>query len=191
MIDRVENAVSYDYPKINDSKLHSGASGTGEKFQLDYQEKDKKTEEEGVKLTLSDNGYDKLEASRKHTYESFYQRKETPIKNESIGENSLVKSIRGFVEKVLLAVKDIFQKIWNDSETLPEETNTEKAEEKQYSEFDKLKKDAEDFLNSAEGKKAAKNTDLLTYYDRRGTVISVNASDRQRILYGDKNQIEV
>ena len=33
----------------------------------------------------------------------------------------------------------------------------------------------------------AKNSTLLTYYDRNGKLIQINASDRERILHGDKN----
>lgn len=38
------------------------------------------------------------------------------------------------------------------------------------------------------GKKAAaRNSTLLTYYDRNGRMVEPNASDRERILYGDRN----
>lgn len=38
------------------------------------------------------------------------------------------------------------------------------------------------------GKKtAAKNSTLLTYYDRNGRMVEPSASDSQRILYGDRN----
>lgn len=38
------------------------------------------------------------------------------------------------------------------------------------------------------GKKTiARNSTLLTYYDRNGRMIEPNASDRERILYGDRN----
>ncbi len=38
------------------------------------------------------------------------------------------------------------------------------------------------------GKKAAaRNSTLLTYYDRNGRMVEPNASDSQRILYGDRN----
>lgn len=34
---------------------------------------------------------------------------------------------------------------------------------------------------------SARNSTLLTYYDRNGRMIEPNASDRERILYGDRN----
>ena len=57
--------------------------------------------------------------------------------------------------------------------------------------FEQAKAEAEAFLASSEGKKVARNSDLLTYYDKHGIVVNMSPSDKQRILYGDKNQIEV
>ena len=37
----------------------------------------------------------------------------------------------------------------------------------------------------------AKNSTLLTSYDRNGRVVESNASDRQRVLYGDKNSLKL
>lgn len=36
-------------------------------------------------------------------------------------------------------------------------------------------------------KTIAKNSNLLTYYDRSGKIIRINPSDRERILHGDRN----
>ena len=36
-------------------------------------------------------------------------------------------------------------------------------------------------------KEAARNSTLLTYYDRTGKMVEPNASDRERILHGDRN----
>ena len=36
-------------------------------------------------------------------------------------------------------------------------------------------------------KTIARNSTLLTYYDRNGKMVEPNASDRERILYGDRN----
>ena len=35
-----------------------------------------------------------------------------------------------------------------------------------------------------------KNSDLLTYYDRRGKLVKLSGSDRNRILRGDRNSME-
>jgi hypothetical protein len=38
------------------------------------------------------------------------------------------------------------------------------------------------------GKKSvAKNSGLLTYYDRQGRLTEINPSDRERIIHGDRN----
>ncbi len=221
MIERVGNGTGYDYPHINEKKVNSGATGTGEKFQLDYgkegaiyepsneavkkQQADKsvsshrvdpqKAEDEGVRLTLSNSGYDKLEAAKKES---------------TTQSGGLFKTVTDLVNKFIIAIKGIFSNFWNDDAAQVSEVNETKEEteeevkaveevtpvsavtsDRPQSEFDKVKAEAEAFLRSAEGKKAARNSDLLTYYDKHGVVVNVNASDRQRILYGDKNQIEV
>lgn len=43
-------------------------------------------------------------------------------------------------------------------------------------------------LLTEDGKRAvAKNSTLLTYYDKNGKLTQINASDRERILHGDRN----
>ncbi len=43
-------------------------------------------------------------------------------------------------------------------------------------------------LLTDDGKKSiAKNSTLLTYYDKNGKLTQINASDRERILHGDRN----
>ena len=36
-------------------------------------------------------------------------------------------------------------------------------------------------------KTLARNSTLLTYYDKTGKIADVNVSDRERILHGDRN----
>lgn len=210
MVDRVGNGPGYGYPQINEKKVNTGATGTGEKFRLDYgkegaiyepgsdavkkQQAEKKTtsqltnaakaEEEGVRLTLSGSAPNTLEQT----------------KNADTAQSaSIIDAVTTWVNKIIEGIKGLFSSIWNDEtsekvEETPEkveETPETKSETKPKTQFEKAKAEAEAFLTSAEGKKIARNTDLLTYYDKHGTVISVSPSDRQRILYGDKNQIEV
>ena len=45
---------------------------------------------------------------------------------------------------------------------------------------------------SENGKKhLAKNTTLLTTYDRRGRIVAIDEAERERILHGDKNFIKL
>ena len=203
MVDRVGNGPGYGYPQINEKKVNTGVAGTGEKFQLDYgkegaiyepsseslkkQEKEKeatlkakadsKATEDGVRLTLSS------EAVENNNFEN--------TDNGSLG--GILEKVTNAVNDVIGIIKQFVSRIWNDA---PQEKNATDVlsvpkTEKPKTEFEKAKAEAEAFLASEEGKKAARNSDLLTYYDKRGTVVQVSPSDRQRILYGDKNQIEV
>ncbi len=155
-----------------------------------------KTESEGVRLTLSGTATERTKMTG----------------TESIASSgSILDTVTDIVNKVIDAIKSFVSSIWNDEpkaesvETAREmdlqEDATEAAQqsaeateiksEKPKTQFEKAKAEAEAFLASTEGKKVARNSDLLTYYDKHGSVISVSPSDRQRILYGDKNQIEV
>lgn len=215
MVDRVGNGVGYTYPTMNEKRINTNTTGTGEKFQLDYgkegaiyepsseavkkqQEQksvtaqtsaEKERETEGVRLTLSGAAIDGAQS---------------PDKSKT-GTGGILDAVTDVVNKLFDTIKKVFAIIWNDETTqdVSEEVNTadmadikpevgvEKSVEKPKTQFEKAKEEAEAFLASQEGKKAARNSDLLTYYDKHGSVVSVSPSDRQRILYGDKNQIEV
>ena len=199
MVDRVGSGPGYGYPQINERKVNTGVSGSGEKFQLDYgkegaiyepsseslkkQETDKavasnaassRTAEEGVRLTLSTETLDN----------------QNTAKNENASSDSILDVVTGLVNGLVERVKKFISSIWYDEPKEIALTETPQVE-KPKTQFEMAKAEAEAFLASDEGKKAARNSDLLTYYDKRGTVVQVSPSDRQRILYGDKNQIEV
>lgn len=211
MVDRVGNGPGYGYSPVSDRKVNTNIGGTGEKFQLDYgkegaiyepsnetlkkqqetkdalqktTDQEKKEIGEGVRLTLSDAAYDNIPKSAK-TEESVI--------------NGLFEKVTDVVKNVLGVIKEFVSRIWNEEpqkeiNSVLDEVNTEQdvlSAEKPKTQFEKAKAEAEAFLSSAEGKKVARNSDLLTYYDRHGTVVPVSPSDRQRILYGDKNQMKV
>ena len=205
MVDRVGNGPGYNYPQVNERKINSGATGAGEKFQLDYgkegaiyepssealkkQQDEKKVaarpqdipkDDNGVRLTLSSESVRQIEKTDDTQATQF---------------GGLIEKVTEIVNKVFDAVKGFFSSIWNDTPNtvgdIKEQSDDIKIAEKPKTQFEKAKAEAEAFLASTEGKKAARNSDLLTYYDKYGTVVNVSPSDRQRILYGDKNQIEV
>ena len=217
MVDRVGNGPGYGYPQVNEKKVNTNAAGTGEKFRLDYgkegaiyepssealkkQQAEKETttkaqdaakaEMDGVRLTLSGANAERLEMA----------------KNEANSTGGgILDMVTNIVNKVIDVIKGVLNSIWNEepkadssvtdeikasdeqqNSTISEEIKAEKPKTR----FEEAKAEAEAFLASTEGKKAARNSDLLTYYDKHGTVVSVSPSDRQRILYGDKNQIGV
>lgn len=112
------------------------------------------------------------------------------IWNDASAENG--ENTENISEKITIDEVVIDEATIDEVETVKAvQIDMEEAKTKPKTQFEKVKAEAEAFLASAEGKKVARNSDLLTYYDKHGTVISVSPSDRQRILYGDKNQIEV
>lgn len=211
MVNRVGDGPGYNYPQVNERKVNSGASGAGEKFQLDYSkegaiyepsseaqkklQEDKKiathgsgsskTDEEGVRLTLTG---------------TYPNRQEEANKADEPRNDGMLNTVTDIVKKAINAIKDFFRSIWEDAPAAEKQevagdnefsTENDQIVSKPKTRFEQAKADAEAFLASAEGKKVARNSDLLTYYDKHGTVVSMSPSDKQRILYGDKNQIEV
>lgn len=202
MVNRVGNGPGYEYTRVNEQKINNNATGTGEKFQLDYgkegaiyepssealnkQKADKtvassnsktvepgKEENTGVKLTLSNAGIEKAETAKSET-------------------TSFIDTLTGWTRNIFDRIKGIFSSIWNDTDEQVSTTDNQvETTQKPKSQFEKAKAEADAFLASTEGKKVARNSDLLTYYDRHGMVVSVSASDKQKILYGDKNHIDV
>lgn len=89
----------------------------------------------------------------------------------------------------------------NFSELLGEQQDTEPPEtaESFYQSEARLNQEIQPYLRKGDlnqvmnlltdnGKKtAARNSTLLTYYDRNGRMVEPSASDSQRILYGDRN----
>ncbi|MCI8484455.1 MAG: hypothetical protein HFH41_08960 [Lachnospiraceae bacterium] len=52
-------------------------------------------------------------------------------------------------------------------------------------------KEIEDFLSHHGEKHLAKSTELLTQYDKRGSLVGINDSDRDLILHGNRNQMKL
>lgn len=172
MIDRVGNRREYDYPVVNERKLNSQAEST-EKFHPDYLK-------EGAVYEPSKEAKGLLEASVQNDGKSFFDMaKET-------------------IQKVIGTVKEFFISIWREEKNVEDtvidtviDTGEDVGIPKKQSRFELAKAEAQKFLASEEGKKAVRNSDLLTRYDRHATVVNLSPSDRQRILYGDKNQLNI
>ena len=52
-------------------------------------------------------------------------------------------------------------------------------------------KEIEAFLSNNGEKHLARNTELLTQYDKKGSIVGINSYDRDLILHGDRNQIKL
>lgn len=251
MIYRVgDNEItSYDYGSLKTAQTPN----SGEKFNLnqyvdrqastDKEEKNedsdqkaaakaKVTEKSGVKLELSGKGNEKTSSGHNQA---------APAKENETGE-SLFKTVRDLFSKFAEAVKNLFDRIWNDppdaglsgakddkteqqdaelaaktaSERLTEEYKREKGmedpvpndtlngagnvSEKTDEQRDKEirqylhKGNLEQVLSilTDDGRRTiAKNSNLLTYYDKSGRLARINASDSERILHGDRNVREL
>ena len=116
----------------------------------------------GVAVELSTDGVEAYEA---------------PPKEQSIGAifKDAWKAIVGF-----------FLSIWNGGgEKTAENTATEAEVQTAAARDTDTPEDIAAFLVDYGGRHLAKNSDLLTQYDRRGHIISMDASDRRKILQGE------
>ncbi len=156
-------------------------------------------ERNGVKLELSK---DAAPAATKWD-------KTQAVKEQPTSETkSLFVSIQEVFTDIMQYVKDFFYKIWNDAaetETVDAQDNVtdeesfeatlqENLRRTQSTEEELLKKALHtgdlpqviDILTENGTKTIAKNSTLLTYYDKNGRVVEPSASDRERILHGDR-----
>lgn len=156
-------------------------------------------ERNGVKLELSK---DAAPAAAKWD-------KPQAVKEQPTSETkSFFASIQEVFTDIMQYVKDFFYKIWNDAaetEMVDEQDNVtgeesfeatlqENLRRTQATEEELLKKALHtgdlpqviDILTENGTKTIAKNSTLLTYYDKNGRVVEPSASDRERILHGDR-----
>lgn len=156
-------------------------------------------ERNGVKLELSK---DAAPAAAK--WDKPQEVKEQPTSETK----SFFVSIQEVFTDIMQYVKDFFYKIWNDAaetEMVDEQDNVtgeesfeatlqENLRRTQSTEEELLKKALHtgdlpqviDILTENGTKTIAKNSTLLTYYDKNGRVVEPSASDRERILHGDR-----
>lgn len=239
MVNRVDGNRYYEYTKLKNVSV----SDTGEKFSLDYkqdelsgekekkekevseQEKQQAAEKAGVKVELSSYGRAAGASDKLRT--------DTVRNRADAGQGqSLFASIQEIFKTAIAAVKDFFDKIWNDPKPEdavkadviePEGIGAESGASQDFSELmdaqvqaaqetvpvetaeafyrneARLNQEIQPYLRKGDlnqvinlltdnGKKtAARNSTLLTYYDRNGRMVEPSASDSQRILYGDRN----
>ena len=231
-IERIHGNNYYVYEKTKNLKV----SDTGEKFSLDYKNEQLQAETEakedkedsvkesakesgqsalqnGVRLEISNGG--RMANAGKNISGTAAKTNNSASLTEQV--SSIIESIRTYIATAIAAVKDLFNKIWNEPETenpiqdstaeavssfsdstVPTESvNTDPNNyERDVVLLDReirpyLKKgDLDQVINllTDNGKKTiARNSTLLTYYDKNGRMVEPNASDRERILHGDRN----
>ena len=216
MINKVNGNESYDYTKLKMPDA-ADKTGDGEQFSLAYkraqeeaEEKDKgdKTEKSG----LSDSGGQRavmqggvrLELSGVNNKVDNTDRESMQQTPSSV--QGLVDTVRAWIVSFIQLAKDLLYRIWNDpvpsedvisqEEMLLQdevtETDEPESEAKKNEEIQKLLRsgDMEQVISlvTENGQKTmAKNSTLLTYYDRSGKITPLSASDQERILHGDRN----
>lgn len=195
-----------------DLKRDELASEERDKSGKESSEKTGQEELLGVKLELSGNG-------RSASLEWQEQAAKTQ-ESGAAGQKNLLGSIQDFVAKAIAAVQDFFRKIWGSQpeESAVQELLETKELVVDILEPESVQEDGEDavpmdeesrnreiqkslrsgdvaqvisFLTENGKKTLAKNSTLLTSYDRNGRIVEVGASDRQRVLYGDKNSLKL
>lgn len=211
MIDKISSQKYYDYAKVNQQKRESTeASGfnlnlgkEGVIYEKNEQKKTEKSKEaameqedagssapkaSGVKLEISDRGYQKS------------------VREKQRG--SLVEEVKKYARIAVDFLKTFWDRVWNDK---PEVLEPEEVEQEEFPEIleDKIaesiytqaeirrmfqrgnQQEIADFISNHGEKQLAKNTELLTQYDRKGSLVGISNSDKDLILHGDRNQIKL
>lgn len=192
-----EGQIPEDKEKDKDEK--KDAQKTGKSMPV-------RTESGGVKLELSAAGISGKGGGNRAQRSA-----------ESESGKAFLESVRQLWEKFITFLKGIFEKIWNDppaeaavvseesdtagtsqpqeGETEPEPLSAEALEKEQQEKEAKIRECLAShdmnrmvsLLTEDGNKTLARNSTLLTYYDKTGKIADVNVSDRERILHGDRN----
>lgn len=206
MIDRIDNN-SYTNA-YRSSSVNKVSKEDTPQFLLNY-------DEDGVVWDRQDTN-DKKQINKTGTKEKSDKRDtfESTIinndasKNAAVANDSEIIDIAGIVKNVAKSVtdffKNIFNFIWYGDDNQEKEKSVNDSEIKETTvidsrQKDKLiresieKKDSKEvmrLLTDDYKKQPARNSTLLTHYDRRGNIVNVNGADEERILSG-KNAIKL
>lgn len=226
MVNKIDGNNYYVY--TNPKKVNIPDSD--EKFSLDYEKEESQSGLKDNKLAAEQNGV-RIEISGKGMEQQ--KQAETPEHTNAPGTTSLLNTIRTFLTAAIAAIKDIFNKIWNNplpadalkdtpenidyagiaGDTEPPEAPdairvteiiettgfTDTAETVSPTDEENSEREIQKHLQNGDmeqviriltdnGRKTpARNSTLLTAYDKNGRMVELDASIRQRTLYGDRN----
>lgn len=232
MIDPVSNRGYYEYRKIN-TQMSAGME-TGEKFALNYDGREKDSDQKDDKKIEERDGviaeFSGQSGSRQEGVGSSADESKTQAQAQSTDFGQSVEQVRGFIGRLTKAITDFFAGIknsllafWNSDGAAETEENAVQAEdaseERVTEEFLEMQEEGTSRYGAAQGMaetpetaavtvpdpKApdyveqiqnyleqsgqtayARNSDLLTYYDRSGRIVQMNGADKNRILHGDR-----
>lgn len=195
---------SLDYKNAYNGQNDLQSEETEEKNSTAGKEKSSTTEKNGVRLEISRDGQQAGERRRQDS---------GAVDKHSQATMPFLDTIQTFITGFMQTVKELINRIWNEpqsqdtvqsSDVSPEEAERYTEEylaAKGLAEKTPVDKDAEiqkylhdgnldqviSLLTDNGHKTIAKNSNLLTYYDRNGRITKINPSDRERILHGDRN----
>ncbi|MDD6857483.1 MAG: hypothetical protein PUD71_03790 [Lachnospiraceae bacterium] len=190
MINRIGDNGSYLRTEVKRDN-HEKSDST---FTLEY--KDKKKEEDGVKLELSTQSSDKIngksddvsvkkdkfvtqdEVVQKYTLYQSFREKWQELKDKS----------QEWIERFNL----IWLRIWNGKEAVEQEklklngkSATDSAD-RHKSITDMNMQEVSEYLSEGGRRKPARNADMLTTYNQFGRIVEVDPSEQNKIFHGNK-----
>ena len=193
MIDKIDSNYSYNYGKIT---KHTTNTGSFEKIRKNY-------EKNGVVYEKNEQ-----KSGANHPQETLYKAREEEAKVHHAAGLTL-EQIKESLRSMIAFLKETWRMIWEDTpkseDTVGKEQpeneiqmmeETEATQEMTPAEAEVkqvLKTHDLEALNAIltnNGRiKPARNSNLLTTYDKRGRIVSIESSVRERILHGDRNFI--
>ena len=196
-----------------DYKNNESSPETKDKKEISDQEKQQQAKRSGVMLELSSRGRDAGSDRQRQP-----QTEEAQSESKS-GRVPLFETIQTYVTAVIAAVREFFYNIWHDQsqegdsqdvqllEDIPQEpmesidvsdemSRLDEEEECRDSEIQEFLRigDMDQVMNllTDNGKRTiARNSTLLTSYDKNGKVVEPSASDMERVLHGNRNTWEL
>ena len=196
-----------------DYKNNGSSAETKDKKEISDQEKQQQAKRDGVVLELSSRGRDTGSDRQRQTETAKAQ------SESKLGRVPLLETIQTYVMAVITAVRQFVYNIWNDSsqegvsqdvqllEDIPQEPKEsidvsdemsavdveEECRDREIQEFLRIG-DMDQVINllTDNGKRTiARNSTLLTSYDKNGKVVEPSASDMERVLHGNRNTLEL
>ena len=206
---------SLDYQRADDKKEEDDDKEKVSKEGLDKNlagNRSRTVMQSGVKLELSGNGPEKGTSTQKDTFADLFRTVRSwfamfvqsfkglldRVWNDSVPEETVLSAEEAPLEETDRLSEEYLEM---NQDALSDEPVKAAAELPEEVLSERMEKDREiqKYLRSGnldqvirllteDGQRTiAKNSSLLTYYDRTGRFTSLSASDQERILYGDRN----
>lgn len=195
MINKVDGIGNYRYPEVRNVNVKTSESA----MNMDYGQTAVKDPYEGAgviyepkttqtpqpeSVKKDDTGV-KLDLSSSTTVAS------TSAK-DAVVEESFGASVKRIFYAAIEAVKSFVQNLWEGTSTEITEVNDENLRSEAVSKgYQTAEERLAELLQQDNRGTLAKNSDLLTYYDRSGHITKMDPSDKSKILTGTSNDIQL